>query len=88
MTTLTVTPLKIAVCFAVALLTTVLVRIILRDKRDLWFKRSQPKFLLTMRGKLGDYLALGYPKTREGAVVLLLLTAVLLLEIYLIITYL
>ncbi len=86
MITLTVTPLKIAVCFIAALLTTLVVRIILRDKRDLWFKRTQPKFLLTIRGKLGDYLALGYPRTLEGALVLLLLTAVLMLEIYLILT--
>lgn len=87
MTGFTITPLKIALCFAAALLTTCVVRFILGNRRDLWFKRSQPKFILTVRGKIGDYLALGYPKTIQGLIILCALLLVLCAEIWLILKF-
>ncbi len=87
MTELTVTPLKIVICFVIALLTTIMVRFALKDKRDLWFKRSRSNFILTVRGAIGEYLALGYPKTWQGGLILILLMAVLCLEFYLVLRW-
>ncbi|MBU3826119.1 MAG: hypothetical protein IAA31_01295 [Candidatus Anaerobiospirillum merdipullorum] len=87
MTELTVTPFKIIICLVIAFATTFIVRFMVGKKRDLWFARSRSNFLLTMRGALGDYLALGYPKTWTGALILLLLLAILSLEIYLVLRF-
>ncbi len=84
MTQLTVTPLKIVICFVIALLTTIIVRFLVGKNRDKWFARSRSNFLLTMRGTLGEYLALGYPKSWQGALIFIALLIVLLLEIYLV----
>ena len=82
MTNLTVTPFKILICFILVLITTISARFLLRDKRDLWFRRSQSKNIITIRGKVGEYLALGYPICVEGFVVTALLFAVIALEIF------
>ena len=81
MTDLTVTPFKILICFAFVLITTISARFLLKDKRDLWFRRSQSKNIITIRGKIGEYLALGYPICLEGFAVTALLLAVIAIEI-------
>ena len=81
MTDLTVTPFKILICFTLVLITTISARFLLKDKRDLWFRRSQSKNIITIRGKIGEYLALGYPICLEGFAVTALLLAVIAIEI-------
>ena len=56
---------KILLCFAAAMLSTLIVRFALRSKRDLWFKRTQSS-IINQRGMLGQYLSLGYPATRQN----------------------
>ena len=56
---------KILLCFAAAMLSTLIVRFALRSKRDLWFKRTQSS-IINQRGMLGQYLSLGYPATRTA----------------------
>lgn len=70
-----------------ALFTTILVRFLISDKRDKWFRRSQPKSPLMVKGALGDFLALGYPVTWQGFLVTLGLLAVIILECLLIIWF-
>lgn len=82
MTNLTVTPFKILICFVLVLITTISARFLLKDKRDLWFRRSQSKNIITIRGKVGEYLALGYPICVEGFAVTALLFAIIVLEIF------
>ncbi len=65
----TVTPDRIILCFAVALVTVMAVRFALGRYHDVWFKRSIPKSLVTLRTKLQCWLALGYPVCREGYIV-------------------
>lgn len=67
---------KILLCFALALASTIVVRFALRDKRDLWFRRTQSS-IINQRGALGSYLSLGYPTTWQG----LMVTALLVLSI-------
>ncbi len=87
MTELTVTPFKILICLLFALITTVAVRFWLGEKRDLWFARSKSHFLLTIRGAAGEYLAVGYPKSWQGLLILIALLAVLALEIYIVLRW-
>lgn len=75
---------KILICLGVALVTTILVRFLLQSKRDQWFKRSQPRSLLTARGALGSYLSLGYPVTWQGFAVTLALVLGILGECWVI----
>ncbi len=70
---------KILLCFAAAMLSTLIVRFALRSKRDLWFKRTQSS-IINQRGMLGQYLSLGYPATRQGLYVTLGLVLVIALE--------
>lgn len=84
MTDLTVTPIKILICFVTLLLTTILVRFLLKEKREQWFKRSTSKSIITIRGKFGEYLALGYPICLQGYLVHLGLLFIFAIEIFLI----
>lgn len=52
------------------LISYIALRILLNNKRDIWFKRSASS-IITLRGALGEYLSLGYPRTKEGALVIL-----------------
>lgn len=87
MTYLTITSTKVLLCFIAALITTVAVRFALKEKRDLWFARSKSRHIITIRGKVGEHLALGYPKTMQGLVVWVLLLMGLAAEIYLILRF-
>lgn len=82
-----ITPLKILICFALALVTTIVVRFVLKEKRDLWFTRSMPRSLITVRGAFGQYLSLGYPVTWQGYIVLCALLLIIACEITLVIYY-
>lgn len=79
---------NIVMCFLVALMTTIAFRFFIRSKRDLHFRRSQFKSVITIRGKIGDAIALGYPVTLTGFLLWLLLLSILALEIYLILRFL
>lgn len=70
---------KIILCFVAALLTTIVVRFILGDRRDLWFKRTSST-IFNQRGMVGQYLSLGYPITKQGLLVWLGLLAAIVLE--------
>lgn len=70
---------KIVLCFIAALLTTILVRFSLGEKRDLWFKRTSST-IFNQRGMIGQYLSLGYPITRQGFIVWLGLFVAIALE--------
>ncbi len=86
MSVITITPFKILVCLIFATLSAVAFRFAMGSKRDLHFKRSSPKSILTLRGKLGEYLALGYPKTLTGAAICLCLTAFIAAGCFVILT--
>lgn len=67
---LTITLFKLLICFIVALLTSITIRFILKDKREQWFKRSANRSVINQRGFIGQWLALGYPVTKQGYLVL------------------
>lgn len=82
MTYLTITPLKIVICLTLALLTAFGVRLAVGSARDRHFRRSQFKSVISIRGKIGDSLALGYPVTFKGLLIWLALIALIALECY------
>lgn len=84
MINLTVTPQKVVICFVLALLTAVAVRFMLGRYRDLWFKQSNPKSLITFRTPLATYIAIGYPICLQGYLVTAVLLLIIALEIFLV----
>lgn len=79
--TLTITPFKILICLIIALLTAFIFRIVLGDKRDLYFKQSNYRSLITFRGAIGRKVAIGVPKNKRGVQIYLTLIILLALEI-------
>lgn len=77
---------KIIICFIAALITAAIVRVLLGDKRQQWFKQQLPKSVITLRTKMSVYLAIGYPKTWQGMLICSCLLGVICLECYLIFT--
>ncbi len=71
---------KIFLCLVLSLATAIIIRILLGKKRDLWFERKVPKSFITMRTKLSMYVAIGTPKTVQGAAVACILLAAVTLE--------
>ncbi|MBO6259044.1 MAG: hypothetical protein J6M93_06910 [Succinivibrio sp.] len=80
--TFTVTADRVVLCFFLALGTTIALRFILGKNRELWFKRSAQRRLITMRSPVSMYLALGYPVTKQGYIVTALLILVIAMEIF------
>lgn len=78
---------KIAICFCVALLTAFIARIILGEKRNLWFKRQVPKSIITLRSQISMYFAIGTPTCRQGFIFSSALIAVIIFEIAIIWRY-
>lgn len=85
--TFTVTAPRVVLCFFVALTTTILLRFALGKYRDLWFRRSAQRRLITMRSAVSMYVALGYPVTRQGYIVTFVLLLVIALEIFTILAF-
>lgn len=82
---MTVTPLHVGICLLAALVTSIVVRFIVGDaRREMWFAQTKST-LINQRGRLGQYLSLGYPKTKQGFVVWLGLVALIVAEIFIII---
>lgn len=77
---------KIILCFIAAIITAAIVRFMLGEKRELWFKRQIPKSVITLRTRLSVYIAIGSPKTWQGALVCISLLSVIALECFLIYT--
>ena len=80
--TFTVTAPRVVICFFLALGTTIALRFILGKNRDLWFRRSAQRQLITLRSAVSMYLALGYPVTKQGYIVTAILLLVIALEIF------
>ena len=57
------------------------VRFALKEKRDLWFKRSPPRSFITLRTPIAMHFALGYPVKKQGYVVSICLLLAILCEI-------
>lgn len=81
MTYFTVTPIAIGICLISCLATCIIVRLILGEKRDLYFKRSTFKSVITIRGRLNDAISLGYPKNKTGFLIWAGLLCLLALEV-------
>lgn len=64
----TLTPFKVFIILVGAVLIAVAYRYLFRDKRDLWFARTQSS-IINQRGALGSYLSLGYPICYQGVLV-------------------
>lgn len=60
-------------CFIAALITTLALRLYLGQRCNLYFKKSAPKSVITLRGSVGYHLALGYPKNIKGFLITSLL---------------
>ncbi|MDY6321635.1 MAG: hypothetical protein SPL30_01800 [Succinivibrio sp.] len=68
---------KVFLALFAALATAAVVRALLGEKRDRWFKRQRPKSLVTLRSQISMYFAIGTPNCPQGyAVAALLMAAV------------
>lgn len=79
-----ITPAELVICFGTALLTCMLFRFLFRDKRELWFAQTKST-IFNQRGRLGQYLSLGYPVTLPGLVVIAAEVLLIALECLLIV---
>ena len=72
---------KVLLAFFLAVATTVALRFALGARRDQWFRRDRPKSFVTLRSQVSMHLALGYPVTKEGFIVAILLVCVIVAEV-------
>lgn len=80
---------KIFVCMIIAFLFFIITAILIGEERKAkWFKKRTRYSFFLKRGFLGEFLHFGYPVTREGYTVVVILVALIGLSSYLVTTYL
>lgn len=78
---MTITPFKILLCLILALLSSFVFKLLLKDKHQLYFKVKEHKSLITIKGAINQKMAIGMPINAKGYLLYFLLLTIIACEI-------